>query len=279
MNDHYFEKQYPMKPRSIAAFGRVLVTAAALLLFAEAGRAEPIKVYPANPHYFMRGGRPFVLVTSDHHYGAVIDADFDYARFLTYLAASGMNLTRIYPGAMFEPPDKYVAGNPLGPLPGRHILPWMRSTEAGAHAALAAPGQPSLKFDLDRWNPDYFKRLKAFVGLARKQGLVVEVAFFNGMYADCWPLMPFYHANNLQGVGRYEAEECGLFTTSSPRNQDVLLYQRAYVAKIAQELNGYDNVIYDLCDEPSLQGRPDGSIITLPDSAVTPWLQDRKSVV
>jgi len=41
-------------------------------------------------------------------------------------------------------------------------------------------------------------------------------------------------------------------------------------------LNGYDNVIYDVCDEPSLAGRPDGSIITLPEDRVAPWLQEMK---
>ena len=250
----------------------VWITIATLLLSVGIGHGEPIKVYSANPHYFMRDGKPIVLVTSDHHYGAIIDADFDYALFLNYLAANDMNLTRIYPGAMFEPQDKFAANNPLGPRPGRHILPWMRSAEVGANAALAEPGKPSFKFDLDRWNPEYFARLKAFVDLARKKGLVVEVAFFNGMYADCWPLMPFYHANNIQGVGRYEAADCGIFTTCRPLNQDVLRYQRAYVAKITTELNVYDNVIYDLCDEPSLQGRSDGSIVNLPDSDVTPWL-------
>jgi hypothetical protein len=255
---------------------QALFAAAALLLLANAGRAEPIAVDPANPHYFLRGGKPLVLVTSDHHYGAVIDADFDYVRFLDFLAASGMNLTRIYPGGMFEPKDKYIAGNPLGPGPGRQILPWLRSSEAGAHAALAEPGQPSLKFDLDHWNPDYFARLKAFVDRARQRGIVVEVAFFNGMYADCWPLMPLYHANNIQGVGRYEPAECGLFTTCDPRNQDVLRYQRAYVAKITTELNEYDNVIYDLCDEPRLQGLPDGNVTFMPDGDVIPWLHALK---
>ena len=90
-----------------------------------------------------------MLVSSDHHYGAVIDLDFDYVAFLDTLAAHGLNLTRIYPGGMFEPPDKYAPGNPLGPLPGRHLLPWARTTTPGAHPSLAAPGQPSMKFDLD----------------------------------------------------------------------------------------------------------------------------------
>jgi len=252
----------------VAIFGAVLLSLAGVTAV-----ADPVRVWPANPHYFARDGRPLVLVTSDHHYGAVIDADFDFARFLDALAAGGSNLTRIYPGGMFEVEDKYVPGNPLGPRPGRQILPWARSSEPGAHPALAAPGQPSFKLDLERWNPEYFARLRAFVEHAARRGIVVEVAFFNGMYADSWPLMAFHHRNNVQGVGRYEAEECGLFTTRDPRNEDVLRHQRAYVAKLTAELNEYDNVIYDLCDEPSLIGRPDGSIVLHQDAAVVPWLQ------
>ncbi len=250
-----------------------LRSAAALLLLAAVGGADPIRVSSANPRYFEHDGKLLVFVTSDHHYGAVIDADFDFAAFLDALGSAGMNLTRIYPGGMFEPTDKYVAGNPLGPRPGRQILPWARSAVTGAHPALAEPGRPSYKLDLDRWNPEYFARLKAFVELAGQKGIVVEIAFFNGMYADCWPLMPLYHGNNVQDVGSYEAEECGLFTTASPRNEEVMRYQKAYVAKIAAELNSFDNVIYDLCDEPSLQGKPDGSIVTLPDSDIVPWLR------
>ena len=246
--------------------------ALAALVAAPLAAADPVAVWAKNPRYFARDGKPVVLVTSDHHYGAVIDLDFDYARFLDALAASGLNLTRIYPGGMFEAPDKYVPGNPLGPRPGRQMLPWARSAEKGAHPSLAAPGEASYRFDLDRWNPEYFARLRSFVGHARRRGIVVEVAFFNGMYADSWPLMAFHHGNNVQGVGRYEAGECGLFTTRDPRNEGVLRYQRAYVAKIAQELNAYDNVIYDLCDEPSLVGRPDGSIAVQDDAAVVPWL-------
>ncbi|HXY41589.1 MAG TPA: DUF4038 domain-containing protein, partial [Vicinamibacteria bacterium] len=244
----------------------------AAVLLAGSAAAEPVRVFSANPHYFERQGRTIVFVTSDHHYGAVIDADFDYVRFLDALAASGMNLTRIYPGGMFEATDKYVVGNPLGPLPGRQILPWARSNQDGAHPGLAQAGQASYKYDLDRWNPAYFERLRDFVEQASRRGIVVEVAFFNGMYADSWPLMAFHHRNNVQGVGRYEAEECGLFTTRDARNEDVVRYQQAYVSKIAAELNGYDDVIFDLCDEPSLFGKTDGSIGTHPDATVVPWL-------
>lgn len=232
----------------------------------------PVQVYPANPHYFMYKGHPVVLITSDQHYGAVIDQDFDFAKYLNYLSDNGMNLTRIYPGGMFEPTDKYILGNPLGPRPGRQLLPWAKSNRQGANPALAEPGQPAFKYDLNTWDTQYFQRLKSFVELARKKDIIVEIAFFNGMYSDCWPLMTMYHVNNIQNVGHYEAPDCGLFTTMDKRNLDVTKYQKAYIKKIVNELNAYDNIIYDICDEPSLQGLPDGSIVVNPDSIIAPWI-------
>jgi hypothetical protein len=239
-------------------------------------KSDPVQVFQANPHYFYYKGHPVVLITSDHHYGAIIDQDFDFVRYLNYLADQGMNLTRIYPGGMFEPADKYLPGNPLGPRPGRQLLPWARSDQTGASPLLTEPGQPSFKYDLNNWNPQYFKRLKAFVTLARKNDIIVEIPFFNGMYADCWPLMALYHGNNIQHVGRYDSTDCGLFTTMDLRNQDVVKYQMAYIKKIVTELNAYDNIIYDICDEPTLQGLPDGSIIVNPDSLIAPWIETMK---
>jgi hypothetical protein len=259
-------------PNQLLISGLFLLTS----LVAISCKNNPVQVCPVNPHYFYYKGHPVVLITSDHHYGAVIDQDFDFVTYLNYLADHGMNLTRIYPGGMFEPTDKYLPGNPLGPRPGRQLLPWARSVQEGANPALAEPGKPAFKFDLDSWNPAYFSRLKAYVEYARKKDIIVEIPFFNGMYADCWPLMALYYGNNIQNVGRYEAPDCGLFTTMEPRNLEVVKYQAAYITKIVQELNDYDNVIYDICDEPSLQGLPDGSIVVNPDSLIAPWIQSMK---
>jgi len=247
-----------------ARVGGVLAPALLLFVMSAAASAEPISVCPSNPHYFQYKGKPILLITSDHHYGAVIDRDFDFAKFLNYLADNGMNLTRIYPGGYFETPDEFLKGNPLGPLPGRQILPWARSTQAGAHPDLAEPGRPSYRFDLDKWNPEYFARLKAFVELARQMDIIVEVAFFNQMYEVSWPMMPLFHRNNINNVGRYEGKDFWLFSTADPRNTDVMERQKAYIAKITRELNGYDNVIFDICDEPELW-QPAGT-------NVVPWI-------
>ena len=77
----------------------------------------PITYYEKNPHYLFYKGRPRILLTSDQHYGAVINSDFDYARFLDKLKSKEQNFTRIYPGAYIEKEDEFVKGNPLGPAP------------------------------------------------------------------------------------------------------------------------------------------------------------------
>jgi hypothetical protein len=255
---------------------KFILTTIAIYLVTSACSHSPVRICRDNKHYFSYHDKPLVLITSDQHYGAVIDRDFDDVKYLEYLADNGLNLTRIYPGAMFETPDKYVQGSPLGPHPGRQLLPWAKSDQEGANTLLAEPGQPSNKYDLDKWNIEYFERLKDFVGLARTKGIIVEVAFFNGMYNDCWPLMAMYHQNNIQNIGQYESDECGLFTMDDPRNRDVMRYQKSYITKITTELNEFDNLIYDICDEPSLQGLPGGGLIFLPDSMVKPWIEEMK---
>jgi len=257
-----------MYPAVGAVSGCLLGAALLLLVSATAAFAEPITVCPLNPHYFQYKGKPVLLITSDHHYGAIIDRDFDFVKFLNYLGENGMNLTRIYPGGYFETPDEFLKGNPLGPLPGRQILPWAKSTQTGANPALAEPGQPSYKFDLDIWNPEYFARLKAFVELARQKDIIVEVAFFNQMYEVSWPVVALYHGNNIQNVGQYEGKDFWIFSTTDPRNADVIERQKAYIAKITRELNDYDNVIFDICDEPELW--------TKPGAKVVPWINALK---
>lgn len=191
----------------------------------------------------MYKGKPLVLITTDQHYGAVLNLDFDYIPFLDRLHEFGMNLTRIYPGGYVEMKDQYTKGNPLGPSPDRYILPWKKSAEEGANTNLGR-----YKYDLDQWDPDYFKRLKDFVYQASVRDIIVEIAFFNGMYDDRWMAQPLFHTNNIQGIGTCAYQ---LFTTMTDKK--LVEYQEKYVKKIASELYSFDNVIYDICDEPEMQ--------------------------
>ncbi|MGB8481840.1 MAG: hypothetical protein WCE63_23805 [Acidobacteriaceae bacterium] len=221
--------------------------------------AEPVHVCPANPHYYCMNGHPVLLITSAEHYGSVINGDFDYVPYLDKLKAYGLNYTRIYPGAMFETYDKWIAGNPLGPTSEGLVAPWARSDVSGYMLG-------GNKFDLDQWNPKYFARLKDFIAKAGERGIVVEICFFNSQYSDTWPISPLYHQNNVQGVGKNSWLDAQ--TLKSP---DLVRRESEYVAKITQEVNPFDNVILEICDECASVGT--GAVLT------GPWVSHMVDVV
>jgi len=209
-----------------------------LLLGAQAW-AEPIKRHPSNPHYYLFNGRPTILITSAEHYGAVVNLDFDYVAYLDALKANGMNYTREWPGAILEMVGEFCKDNTMGPRPDRTIVPWARSNEPECVYG-------GNKYDLDKWNPEFFERLKDFIVKAGERGIVVEICFFNAQRSYRWPLSPLYHENNVQGVGKCDFED---FQTL--KDADLVRRQSEYVRKITQEVNAYDNVILEVCDEPA----------------------------
>src|ERR1700753_1330314 len=66
----------------------------------------PIRLHPANPHYFLFRGKAVALITSGEHYGSVLNPDFDYHRYLAALEADGLNYTRLFGGSYVEVPAK-----------------------------------------------------------------------------------------------------------------------------------------------------------------------------
>jgi polysaccharide biosynthesis protein PslG len=207
--------------------------------------ARPISLHPLNHHYFIFRGKPEILITSAEHYGAVVNGEFNYEKYLDALQSYGLNYTRIYPGALFEPVDKFISGNTLGVNPEKLVLPWSRSNKPG----YCLGGN---LFDLDNWNSAYFDRLKDFIKMASSRGIVIEICFFNCQYKDTWPISPLYFKNNIQGEGN-----CTFNDTQTLLYPDVAHTQSEYVKKIVQEVNSFDNVILEICDEPILFDTPD----------------------
>lgn len=227
-------------------------TAMLLLLFIAAFavlqvRAEPLCLHPENPHYFLFRGRPVVLITSGEHYGAVLNADFDYRRYLDALAADGLNNTRLFVGAYCEPEGAFnIARNTLAPAAGRFVCPWARS---------AVPGYANggNKFDLERWDEEYFARLKDFVARAGECGIVVEVNLFCPFYREeMWDLSPMNGRNNVNGVGQVTREEA--YTLD--RSGGLLAVQEAMARKVVAELRQFDNLYYEVMNEPYARDVP-----------------------
>jgi hypothetical protein len=212
---------------------------------ASAGPHKPLELHPANPHYFLFRGKPAVLITSGEHYGAVLNLDFDYVKYLDTLAKDGLNLTRTFSGAYVEPFGAFnIASNTLAPAAGRFICPWARS---------GTPGYPNggNKFDLSKWDEAYFRRLKDFVAQANNRGVVVEMNLFCPMYDEAqWRLSPQNAANNINGVGN--VARTNVYTLD--QHGGLLAAQEAMARKIVTELNDFDNVYYEICNEPYFGG-------------------------
>jgi hypothetical protein len=209
-------------------------------------RHVPIALHPGNPHYFLFRDRPAVLVTSAEHYGAVINLDFDYRTYLKTLHADGLNLTRVFTGAYREPYWGPGTQNTLAPRPNRLLAPWARSGTPGYRDGGA-------EFGLDRWDPAYFNRLRDFVSLASRYGIVVEVVFFSKMYDDHnWVLSPLHAGNNVNGIGKGPWQQF-----SSLDDRALVARQEALIRKVTSELRGFDNVYYELCNEPDIRDRMD----------------------
>ncbi|MCW5557544.1 MAG: hypothetical protein KIT22_06915 [Verrucomicrobiae bacterium] len=232
---------FPLSPR--------LAVAAATLLAGAAFAEDPIALHPGNPHYFLWRGQPTVLLTSGEHYGAVLNRDFDFSRHLQTLASDRLNYTRIFSGAYVEPEGAFnIARNTLAPDGARFLAPWARSDQPG----YAGGGN---RFDLNRWNPEYFDRLKAFVREASRQGVVVELTLFCPMYEELqWRVSPMNAENNVNGLGT--VARTNVYTLD--RHGGLLAVQETLTRKLVSELNEFDNLIFEICNEPYFGG------VTLP---------------
>ncbi|HKK40968.1 MAG TPA: hypothetical protein VJ963_01075, partial [Bacteroidales bacterium] len=206
---------------------RILYFPAFLLLVVACGPKEvqpqPLSLNPDNPHYFLFRGRPEVLIGSTEHYGAVLNLDFDYVKYLNELDSCGLNVTRTFSGSYVEPFGAFgILRNTLAPAPGRYICPWARSEVPG----YANGGN---KFDLDKWDENYFTRLKDFVTQAGNRGIIVELDLFSNYYDSLkWNLCPMNIRNNINNVGDYNEHNAVL----SVDHTDLLSVEEKMVKKI-----------------------------------------------
>jgi hypothetical protein len=237
----------------ITAFQKTIsaVALAALLLSTAQGapqasapqtaKLRPIRLHPENPHYFLFRGKAVALITSGEHYGGVLNKDFDYHRYLDSLKADGLNYTRLFAGSYVEVPAKSfgILHNDLAPEPGRFLAPWARSDTSG----YAGGGD---KFDLTLWEPAFFARFRDFLAEAAKRGIVVEVTLFSSHYGEAqWQLSPLNTANNVNGTAAIDWKK--LHTLE---NGNILAYQEHYARRLVGEVNSFDNVIFEIQNEP-----------------------------
>lgn len=200
--------------------------------------ATPIRIHPDNPKLFEFRAKPLVLLTATEHYGAVFNRPFDFARYLADTADKKITLSRLF--ILFRelqsPSNPYSTCKPESP---DYIAPYKR---IGPQRAL--DGEP--QYDLDQWNPEFFERLHRFMAQASDYGIIIEVVLLSNTYGEhIWALNPLNAANNINGTERIPWYQ---YMSQNPE----CIYQRQVqlTHRIVTELNPYDNIIWEICNEP-----------------------------
>jgi len=209
---------------------------------------QVFSVHPDNPRCFLYQGKPFKILTSAEHYGAVLNADFDYDVYLREMQRTGQNATRVF--TFYREASRSIPGpgcmNALAPTPTASVMPWQRVVGRGK----AADGLD--KFDLDKWNPAYFARFKDYVGKCAQHGVICEIVLFCHPYSrDKYDFFPCSNASNINDVGAGIADPWDFLALKDPT---IVAFQERFVRKMVEELNDFDNLYYEICNEPSIPG-------------------------
>lgn len=231
----------------------------------------PLFVHPTNPRYFDDGsGRAVLLAGVNHGWelqDRAWDTDFslDWPDFLTYLEGYKLNMIRLW--RVESTTGKENPSFLTSPMP------YQRTGAGKAH-----DGQP--KFDLHRFNPVYFQRMRERCISAGQKGIYVVIMFFEkhssfnqrkpGSQNFPWHSHPFHPDNNINGVNAdLDGDGCPREMHHLPQPdappqrqeqaQAILELQKAYIRKVIDTVNDLDNVLLEIANE------------ALPDTATDNW--------
>jgi hypothetical protein len=199
----------------------------------------PLRVHPGNPRYFQDGAGRAVVLAGSHHWDNLVDnaerpGGFGFESYLERLVSWDHNFIRLWAHEAWT--------HEVQPRP------WPRTGPG-----LGLDGRP--RFDLDRFDPQYFTRLRSRVVQAGQQGFYVAVMLFNGWSihnngaGNPWDHHPFNRRNNVNGVdGDPDARGNGA-DSHTLRVPAVTRVQEAYAAKVVETVGDLHNVLWEISNE------------------------------
>jgi hypothetical protein len=212
--------------------------------------AGPITVHPINPRYFTDGSGKAIYLTGSH-WGFELQDDawdvvhtFDFDAYLDFLVNYNHNLVRMWV-------VEHTRSDVGPPEATAHPMPYARSNVPGANDG-------GNKFDLDRWDEEFFSRLRQRVVAAAERGIYVSVMLFQGFSIMGHQRRlgtqrqfghPFHANNNVNGVDGDLNGEGHLYAIHRRADPDITARQEAYVRKVIDTVNDLDNVLYEIANE------------------------------
>ncbi len=217
----------------------------------------PLRVSEINPRYFTDEEGKAVYLTGSHTWNNLVDmspadmsfADsletFDFVQYLQWLKEYNHNFFRLWAWELLnwdtqQLGEDEVKNYQVAPHP------WVRT---GPGQAL--DGKP--KFDLHHFNPVYFDRLQERVSLAANEGIYVSIMLFEGwglQYSpDAFENHLFHPDNNMNGINGDSNNDGNGLEIHTLENKEITAIQEAYVQKVIDVVNEFDNVLYEISNE------------------------------
>lgn len=216
----------------------------------------PLHKAAANARYFSDcSGKPVYLAGS-HNWNNFLDNGHrrspetdnklitDYNSYLDFLVVHHHNFFRLW---KWESP-MWTDDDPAGV---KHCNPmlWLRTGPGVAH-----DGEP--RFDLTRFDPAYFERMRNRIIQARDRGIYVSVMLFEGwevQFTNAWAAHPFAKGNNVNDIdadANGDGRGLEYYTLqNSDMGRRVWAAQEAYLRKVVDTVDDLDNVLFEACNE------------------------------
>ena len=216
------------------------------------GIAGPLRVSRTNPRYFTNNTGRAVYLTGSHTWpnfqdGGATDPPkrFAWTGYLDILQRHHLNVIKLW---------RFEQAKFSSETPGDFYLepsPYLRTGPG-----VALDGKP--KFDLRRFNPAYFDRMRRRIIEARDRGIYVSIMLFDGWsierkmnkpVGNPWLGHPFNAANNINGVDGDTNHDNAGAESHTLASQTVTTFQEGYVRKVIDVVNDLDNVLYEISNE------------------------------
>ena len=216
--------------------------------------AGPLRVHPDNRRYFTDSSGRAIYLTGSHMWNNLVDMGpsdppprFDFDAYLDWLVELDHNFIRMWAWELTSWDTR--RNNSAWGKEKVHTVaphPWARTGPGNAR-----DGKP--RFDLDKFAPAYFERVRRRVKAARDRGIYVSVMLFEGWGVQfspgAWERHPFHPENNVNKInGDTNGDGRGL-EVHTLGNAKVVGLQERYIRKLVDTVNDLDNVLYEVSNE------------------------------
>lgn len=228
----------------------VAAVLACVLLSVSANAGEPLRVSRDNPRYFADAQGQPVYLTGSHTWPSLVDmgpADpppaFPFDEYVAFLKQHRHNFVRLWTW------ESAAWNTEANNQKTRHSVQPLCFARTGPGTAL--DGKP--KFDVTKFDEAYFNRLRERVAALAAENIYVSVMLFEGWALQhdksAWLGHPLHASNNINGLdGDPDGDGRGI-ETHTLANPALTRIQEAYVRKVIDTVNAFDNVLYEIANE------------------------------